>query len=93
MSEYGGEPHIIQPGIEGVPEAAAAAGLGHESVDERAADRRGVRDHAMVIRRAGLKHAQGVPAETIIDPTTGVATFIPYDEERARTDLITGNND
>lgn len=92
-SEYGGAPGIIQPDVSRVDPKAAAAGLGHESTAERAADRRGVRDAAMILRRAGLKGARGVPAETIIDPDTGVASFTPYSEERAREDYISGNND
>lgn len=92
-SEYGGKPGIIQPGLDGVDADAARAGLGHESTAERAADRDGVRDAAMVLRRAGLKEARGVPQETRINPDTGVAEFDPYTEERARDDYINGRND
>jgi hypothetical protein len=92
-SEFGGQPHIIQPGVDGVDPDAAAAGLGHESTEDRAVDRRGVRDAAMVVRRAGLKEARGVPAAVTTDPTTGVTTYTQYDEERARDDLINGRND
>lgn len=43
-------------------------------------------------RRAGIKDAKGVVQETIVDPDTGDITVVPYDEERAREDLTTGNN-
>lgn len=91
-SEYGGSPGIIQPGLEGVPSDAAAGGYGHDSTAEGAVDRRGVRDAALVARRAGLKDARGVLADQIIDPDTGDVTNIPYSEELAREDLTTGNN-
>lgn len=91
-SEYGGQPGIIQPDVDRADGDAAAAGLGHASDQDRAVDRRGVRDAALVARRAGLMEARGVVAETIIDPETGVATFVQYDEARAREDLVTGQN-
>jgi hypothetical protein len=93
MSEFGGEPGIIQPDIDGVPEAAAAAGLGHASDENRAADRRGVRDAAMVVRRAGMREAAGKVVETITDPETGVASFVQYDEATAREDLVGSQRD
>ena len=91
-SEYGGQAGIIQPDLDRVDADAARAGLGHASDDTRAADRRGVRDADMVVRRAGLMEARGVPAETTVDPDTGVYSFIQYDEERARQDLVQGDN-
>ena len=89
MSEYGGSEGIIQPdlGDDRLPDDAAAAGLGHASVEGRAADRKGVRDAAMVVRVAGMREAQGEVAETIIDPDTGVASFVQYDEQIAREEL------
>lgn len=91
-SEYGGQPGVIQPDVDGVDADAAKAGLGHASDESRAADRRGVRDAALVVRRAGIMEARGVPAEVIIDPDTGVHSFVQYDEARAREDLVNGNN-
>ena len=95
VSEYGGSPHLIQPDIgdDGLPAAAAAAGLGHAATEARAADRRGVRDAAMVVRYAGMREAKGVPQSTIIDEETGVASFVQYDEQTARQDLVTGETD
>lgn len=90
-SEFGGSPGVIQPDITRVPREAAQAGLGHESVDARAADRRGVRDAAMVVRRAGLKAAQGVVASSSID-ANGDYVFEPYSEEKAREDYLNGDN-
>lgn len=92
-SEYGGVGGILQPDIDGVDAAAAAVGLGHASDEARAADREGVADAAMVVRRAGLMEARGVVAETIIDPDTGVASFVQYDEARAREDLTGSQRD
>lgn len=91
-SEYGGAPGIVQPGVDRVDPAASAAGLGHESTAERAADRRGVRDEAMIIRRAGLKEANGLRLNTRVNPETGVTENDPYTEEQAREDYISGNN-
>lgn len=90
-SEYGGVPGIIQPDITRVDPEAAAAGLAHESTADRAADRRGVRDAAMVLRRAGLKGAQGVVASASFDEAGNYITE-PYSEERAREDYLNGNN-
>lgn len=94
MSEYSGEPGLIQPDVgDGLlPEDAEAAGYGHPSVEGRAVDRRGVRDAAMIVRYAGMKEAHGEVAETIIDPDTGVASFVQYDETIAREELIRGEN-
>ena len=92
-SEYGGAPGIIQPDITRGDPGAAAAGLAHNSTAEGAVDRRGVRDAAMVLRRAGIKGAKGEVAETVIDPDSGVYSFTPYSEERAREDYLDGNND
>lgn len=91
-SEYGGAPGVVQPGLDRVDPAAAAAGLGHESTAERAADRRGVRDAAMIMRRAGLKEARGVRMNERRNPETGVRENDPYTEEQAREDYISGNN-
>lgn len=90
-SEYGGKPGIIQPGVDRVEAAAAAAGYGHESTMERAVDRDGVRDAAMIMRRAGLKEANGIVAERVVD-SEGVVTNVPYSEERAREDYLNGEN-
>jgi hypothetical protein len=46
----------------------------------------------MVLRRAGLKEAKGVPLTTTVDPDTGVYTFEQYTEEQARLDYVEGNN-
>lgn len=94
FSEYGGSPGVVQPDIgdEGLPDEAAAGGLGHPSTEGRSVDRQGVDDAAMIYRRAALQEANGVMAETIIDPDTGVATFVHYDEERARRDYVDGKN-
>lgn len=91
-SEYGGKPGIIQPDLSRVDPEAAAAGLYHDSTQEGAADRRGVRDAAMVVRRAGLKAARGVVASTTVDPDSGLTTTTPYSEEQAREDYLNGNN-
>lgn len=91
-SEYGGMPGIIQPDLSRVDPEAAAAGLSHNSTAEGAADRRGVRDAAMVLRRAGLKDARGVVASSVTDPDTGLTTTTPYSEEQAREDYLDGNN-
>jgi hypothetical protein len=95
VSEYGGSPHILQPdlGDPELPADAAGAGLGHSSSEARAADRKGVRDAAMVVRYAGMKEAHGEVAETVIDEDTGVASFVQYDEETARRELVAGEND
>jgi hypothetical protein len=90
-SEYGGAPGIIQPDLSRVDPEAAAAGLYHDSTAEGAADRRGVRDAAMILRRAGIKDARGVPAEITFD-ADGVRTVTPYSEEQAREDYLNGNN-
>lgn len=87
-SEYGGQPGLIQPDVDRVDPEAAAAGLGHAAVEGRAADRRGVRDAAMVARMAGLAEARGKVAETIIDPDTGVASFIQYTEELVLEEIL-----
>lgn len=94
MSEYGGNEHIIQPDIgDGLlPDEAEAAGLGHAAVEGRAADNKGVRDADMTVRYAGLKEAKGEVYETIIDEETGVASFVQYDEELARQELVRGEN-
>lgn len=91
-SEYGGKPGMIQPDLSRVDPEAAAAGLYHDSTAEGAVDRRGVRDAAMVLRRAGIKGAKGVPQATEVDPDTGVYSFEPYTEEQAREDYLDGNN-
>jgi hypothetical protein len=91
-SEYGGAPGIIQPDVSRVHPDAAAAGLGHESTEDRAADRRGVRDAAMIVRRAGIKEANGQRLNERRNPDTGVRENDPYTEEQAREDYITGNN-
>lgn len=92
-SEYGGQPGIIQPDIgdPGLDLEAAAAGLGHAADEARAADRRGVRDAAMVLRRAGLMEVNGVVGERITD-SEGNVTFVAYDEAKAREDLVNGRN-
>lgn len=92
-SEFGGAPGIIQPGVDGdIPVEAAAGGYGHDSTVGGAVDRRGVRDAALVARRAGLKDARGILADQIVDPDTGEVTNVAYSEELAREDLTTGNN-
>lgn len=91
-SEYGGEPGIIQPDLSRVDPEAAAAGLYHDSTMEGAADRRGVREAAMIMRRAGLKEANGIPATIVVDPETGARTITPYSEEQAREDYLNGDN-
>lgn len=90
-SEYGGGPGMIQPGVDGVPAAAAAAGLGHESDMARVVDREGVSEAAMIMRRAGLKEANGITAESVRQED-GTFLHTPYSEERAREDYINGNN-
>lgn len=90
-SEYGGMPGIIQPDLSRVDPEAAAAGLVHDSTQE-GADRRAVRDAAMVMRRAGLKDARGVVGSSVTDPDTGLTTTTPYSEEQAREDYLDGNN-
>jgi hypothetical protein len=94
MSEYGGNEGILQPdvGDPTLPAAAGSAGLGHGATSSRAANQDGVRDAAMVLRRAGLKEAKGVPLTTTVDPDTGVYTFEQYTEEQARLDYVEGNN-
>lgn len=94
VSEYGGSPHLIQPdlGDPSLPADAAAVGLGHSANEGRAADRNGVRDAAMVVRYAGMREAKGVVAETVVDPDTGVSSFVQYDEETARQELVNGEN-
>ena len=94
MSEYGGSEGVIQPDIGDatLPDEAAAAGLGHPSTEGRAVDNQGVADADMIYRRQALQEANGVMAETIIDPVTGVATFVHYDEARAREDYVNGEN-
>lgn len=89
FSEYGGEGGLIQPdlGDPRLPPAAQEAGLGHSSEEARAADRKGVRDAAMVVRSAGLAEARGEVVETVIDEETGVATYVQYDEAAARERL------
>lgn len=92
-SEYGGVPGIIQPDVDRVPDARAAqAGLGHPYGEDRAVDREGVSEAAMVLRRAALMEARGVPRETIIDPETGVPSFVQYSEQDAYEDYVTGKN-
>lgn len=91
-SEYGGMPGMIQPGLEGVDPEAAAVGLRHDSTQEGAADRHGVRDAAMIVRRAGMKEARGVPATAVFDVESNRMIFTQYDEELARDDLINGRN-
>lgn len=90
--EYGGSDGIIQPDVDRAPADAAAAGLGHSSDEARAADRRGVRDAALVVRSAGLAEARGLIAERVVDPETGVNTFVQYDEALAREEMTTGRN-
>lgn len=92
-SEFGGVGGIIQPDIDGVDPEAAAVGLGHASDENRAADRRGVRDAAMVVRHAGLAEARGRVVETVVDPETGVASFVQYDEAASRAELTTGDSE
>lgn len=89
MSEFGGSGGLIQPdlGDPRLPPEAQEAGLGHASEEARAADRRGVRDAAMVIRSAGMAEAAGLVVETVIDEETGVASFVQYDEATARERL------
>jgi hypothetical protein len=91
-TEYGGSPGIIQPDIGDprLPDEAAAAGLGHATEEGRAADRKGVRDAAMIVRRAGMAEAHGLVAETVIDPDTGVASFVNYDEDITRQRMADG---
>lgn len=87
-SEYGGEPGIIQPDITRVDADAAAVGLGHATDEANAADNRGVRDAAMIVRKAGMAEAQGRVQGYVTDPDTGISTpLAEYDEETIREEL------
>lgn len=76
-SEYGGKGGILQ-----------RAEDGHSSVAETAADRKGVAEAAMVLRRAGRRDGEAQVTETWNPERRGIdIEVVPYSEEQARREL------
>jgi hypothetical protein len=90
-SEFGGYGGLIQPEV--IPGLSDGGNVipGHSSRADTAADRRGVRDAAMVLRTAGWREAHG---ETL-GPTgaldsQGFEVHEHYGEEDVRQELTGG---
>lgn len=76
-SEYGGKGGILQREEDG-----------HSSFAETAADRQGVKEAAMVLRRAGRMDGYAKVTETWNPDRRGIDIEIePYSEEQARREL------
>ncbi len=76
-SEYGGKGGILQRAVDG-----------HSSEAETAVDRQGVKEAAMVARRAGRLDGYAAVTEVVNAATGGIDIFIvPYTEAQARTEL------
>lgn len=76
-SEYGGKGGILQ-----------RAEDGHSSRAESAADRKGVKEAAMVLRRAGRRDGEAKVTEAWNPERRGVDIFVePYTEDQARAEL------
>lgn len=75
-SEFGGKGGILQ-----------RAQDGHSSFAESAADRHGVKEAAMVLRRAGRLDGYAKFEETYTPGEGIIITITPYTEEQARREL------
>ena len=76
-SEYGGKGGILQ-----------RAEDGHSSFADTAADNKGVKEAAMVMRRAGRMDPYGQRTEVWNPDRRGIdIEYVPYSEEQARAEL------